>query len=106
MVLHSVDGGENWERQHYDPDLESLLDVWFADGKRGVAIGAYGLFMETSDGGTSWQPGMISENDFHHNAIAESPDGRLYIAGEFGSIIRSSEAGRTWTEIDSPYESS
>ena len=106
VVLHSVDAGENWERQHYDPDLESLLDVWFADEKRGVAIGAYGLFMKTSDGGTSWQRGMISENDFHHNAIAESPDGRLYIAGEFGSIFRSSDAGRTWTEIDSPYEGS
>ena len=39
----------------YAPEDERpFLDIWFRDAQHGYAVGAYGLFMETSDGGASW----------------------------------------------------
>lgn len=68
VILHSSDGGENWEIQRRDPrgqpgkgidpeDLRQgapLLDVLFTDANNGMAIGAYSLFLTTSDGGKTW----------------------------------------------------
>ena len=64
VILHSDDGGLSWERQHADPydpgDWEDiangapLLDVLFLDATQGIAIGAYGLMLVTTDGGATW----------------------------------------------------
>lgn len=65
VILHSADGGLSWERQYVDPydpdDWEDiangapLLDVLFLGGSHGIAIGAYGLMLVTTDGGTHWE---------------------------------------------------
>lgn len=70
VILHSADGGLNWERQHADPydpeDFEDiangapLLDVLFFDQQRGLAIGAYGLLLATADGGATWTRGSVA----------------------------------------------
>jgi photosystem II stability/assembly factor-like uncharacterized protein len=44
--------------------------------------------------------------DFHLNHIAESADGRLYIAGEAGNLLRSDDRGETWFPLPSPYHGS
>lgn len=68
VILHSGDGGENWEIQRRDPrgqpgegidpnDLRQgapFLDVLFTDANNGMAIGAYSMFLTTSDGGKTW----------------------------------------------------
>ena len=33
-----------------------LLDVLFLDNRRGFAIGAYSLALQTDDGGETWKP--------------------------------------------------
>lgn len=56
VILHSADMGRTWTLQHFAPDWQRpLLDVLFLDARRGFAIGAYGLFMHTSDGGDTWE---------------------------------------------------
>lgn len=107
VVLATVDAGESWTLQHADPELESpLLDVWFADPQRGFAVGAYGLFLETADGGASWRSRMISDRDLHHNAIAATRDGTLFVAGEAGSLLRSRDHGATWQPVSTPHAAS
>jgi photosystem II stability/assembly factor-like uncharacterized protein len=54
-IIHSRDMGETWNLQHFEPDWQQpLLDVHFFDSSEGVAIGAYGLFMRTSNAGRDW----------------------------------------------------
>jgi photosystem II stability/assembly factor-like uncharacterized protein len=85
VILHSGDGGKNWERQYYDPEAESpLFDIWFENSSHGLAVGAYGLVLQTRDGGKNWERLYPDEEESHWNAIAQGADGTLYVAAEFG----------------------
>jgi len=62
VVLSSSDGGENWFIQHRDPEAqEPLLDVLFINPNEGFAIGAYGRFMTTADGGINWESHRLTD---------------------------------------------
>lgn len=61
-IISSVDGGETWEIQHYDAEAqEPLLDVLFLNASEGIAVGAYGRFMTTIDGGINWQMSRLAD---------------------------------------------
>ena len=129
-ILATADGGETWRLMHFEPgNAQPLLDVVFTDDSRGVAVGAYGVIYVTSDGGSVWsqvpfepealrgaEKVEVSEDDmeadvdlgfeFHLNAIAPGPPGRLYIGAEAGRLFRSDDAGAHWRELPSPYDGS
>ncbi len=129
-ILATSDGGESWRLSHFEPgNPQPLLDVAFADVARGVAIGAYGVIYLTADGGSVWSqvpfepealPGaekvaaapdeMEADVDlgfeFHLNAIARGPQGRMYIGAEAGRLFRSDDDGVHWRELPSPYDGS
>jgi photosystem II stability/assembly factor-like uncharacterized protein len=129
-ILATSDGGDSWRLVHFEPEqAQPLLDVCFADASRGVAVGAYGIVYTTADGGAVWSqvpfepdplPGAAkvepSEEDmeadvdlgfeFHLNAIAHGPAGRMYIGAEAGRLFRSDDDGARWRELPSPYDGS
>jgi photosystem II stability/assembly factor-like uncharacterized protein len=106
-ILRTVDGGGSWELVHSDPQAERpLLDVRFSDANDGCAVGAYGAFLVTHDGGSTWSDRPIGPDDFHLNQIAADARGTLYIAAEAGHIYRSSDGGVTWTGLPTPYDGS
>jgi photosystem II stability/assembly factor-like uncharacterized protein len=103
VILRSADGGASWVRQHLpEAALEPLLDVWFADEQRGIAIGAFGRIMTTEDGGDTWRADLIDDREPHANAIAQGSDQALYVAAEFGALFRSTDLGRSWIPLDVP----
>ena len=107
VVLRTRDSGLTWETVHSAPEAEKpLLDVWFADAERGLAVGAYGTLLSTVDGGRTWTERPVhGEDDVHLNALAASPDG-IYVAGEAGHLYRSVDGGATFSPLPSPYEGS
>jgi len=108
-ILHTADGGRTWTLQSFQPELEKpYLDVMFLDAQHGFAIGAYGMFKETFDGGQSWNDvkNNLTEGELHLNAIIKLNSNELFIAGEQGTLGVSSDQGKTWTKLTSPYESS
>ncbi len=55
-IIHSHDGGNTWDLQWFEPELEQpFLDVHFQDRMNGLAIGAYGIYLVTENGGEDWQ---------------------------------------------------
>ena len=83
-----------------------LLDVWFADARNGYVLGAYGILLQTSDGGETWhlQSDRLDNPDkFHLYGIARSLTGTLLVTGESGTLLRSPDGGQTWERPDSPY---
>ncbi|ANB73014.1 hypothetical protein AYM40_12050 [Paraburkholderia phytofirmans OLGA172] len=86
------------------PD-KPFLDVYFADERRGLIVGAYGLAFATEDGGKHWR--SISERipnpqGLHLYSINVSGN-ELFIAGEQGSLFRATGGWESFTRIATPY---
>lgn len=110
LILATRDGGVSWTRQYDNLEQESpLLDIWFKDRKQGYAVGAYGQFLETHNGGQDWQridERLDNEDGYHLNAINAITDAGIVIVGEAGVIFRSTDWGRSWETLESPYAGS
>ena len=107
VILSTADGGQTWHRQDKGDDLETIyLDVLFLDPQRGFAVGAYGKFISTRDGGETWKPGTPWAHDTHYNRLTASSGGQLFLAGESGSLLISSDTGLTWSPSAVPYDGS
>ncbi len=132
-IIHSRDGGANWEIQQYLPQLDKpCLDIYFADRQNGIAIGAYGMYFKTVDGGQSWHKqfldSLLFEEDREYLAglKVEDPEGyeietsailphfnrilaqgnTLFIVGEMGLLAQSEDGGANWVRLEEIYPGS
>ena len=97
VILRTTDGGVSWSQQFAGPDPESpFLDLLALDAGHVIAIGAFGSYFETHDAGATWEQRGVLEEDMHLNRISRSADGTLFLAGEFGALARSTNAGAHW----------
>lgn len=110
-----------------------ILDIAFADASNGIAVGAYNLLLVTHDGGATWAEGKAiadtpapqarrepahgdvfsqedlqlgEESDPHLNSIAHLGGADWVIAGERGTLLRSSDNGGHWQKLPFPYAGS
>ncbi len=100
---------ENMEADLDVGPVNPFLDVWFENQEHGFALGAYGLFFRTQDGGESWQdwsPKLDNPQKFHLNALTQIGGGALVMVGEAGQIHVSVDQGETWERRESPYPGS
>jgi len=105
VILATRDGGTTWTQQFNNPAL-SFLDVLALDPRHAVAIGAFGSFFTTDDAGTTWTPRKALEEDLHLNRLTASADGTLFIAGERGTLLRTTRNLETFTATPTGYEGS
>lgn len=132
-ILHSEDGGESWQIQQFQPELDKpLFDVVFLDANQGIAVGAYGMFYRTTDGGKHWQtefhPELASADDQallaelkesdpeayaaevesvlpHFNRLYREGQS-LYMVGEAGFVAVSQDFGLNWQRLPEFYNGS
>ena len=67
-----------------------LLAVYFSNPLSGFAVGAFGEYLSTSDGGVNWvrDTGALNNPEqMHLNAITGDGDGMLWVAGEGGVAV-------------------
>lgn len=86
------------------PD-KPFLDLLFSDPQHGLIVGAYGLAFSTQDGGASWQSirSRIDNPSGMHLYSLQRVGGQLFLAGEQGTLLRSSDGGRHFNSLTSPY---
>jgi photosystem II stability/assembly factor-like uncharacterized protein len=108
-ILHTADAGKTWTLQHFDPALEKpLLNLLVIDAQYAYALGAYGLFLQTTDGGASWNEvdaPPVRADELHLSSMIRLNTGELFIAGEQGTLAVRGLNG-PWTKLASPYEGS
>ena len=88
-----------------DGPIRTLYDIKFINGRHGYAVGAFGLIIETRDGGKTWAcpgPAIDNPDGNHYNSIIAA-DGILFLAGERGFCSRSLDDGESWETIQTPY---
>jgi photosystem II stability/assembly factor-like uncharacterized protein len=91
------------------PYTPPLLDVYCSDSLTAYAVGAFGIFIYTEDGGVNWHrdDGRIpNPGGYHLNGITGDADRQLWVVGEGGLMFYSDNAGGSWQSLDSPYEGS
>jgi photosystem II stability/assembly factor-like uncharacterized protein len=123
LILASSDAGKTWAKQlegkkstgdapgprgaSAPPSIEdSFLDVLALDAQHAIAIGAYGLYCETQDGGKTWTRRKVLDDDYHLNRITRGSGDTLYLAGEHGTLLRSKDRGAKWEPLHTPYDGS
>ena len=117
LILHTSDGGRTWKRQRSPiPPDKHLFSVHAVDAQTVWAVGDWGAITVTHDGGATWEDRSLGTITIK---VEESP-GRLtstlsddvilydlafpdrdhgFIAGEFGTILATSDGGRTWGKL-------
>lgn len=93
------------ERLVADGPDKPLLGVRFADASRGYVVGAYGLALDTEDGGASWHSlmGRIPNPRGKHLYQVRIEGDEVLIAGEQGALFRSLDGGASFAELHTPY---
>jgi photosystem II stability/assembly factor-like uncharacterized protein len=84
----------------------SFFDVLFTTPDYGLVIGAYGAMLETKDGGNNWQYigyQVPNPEGFHLNALTTDVDNNIYVVGEAGLGMASSDLGANWRSLDINY---
>lgn len=106
-IVATLDGGQSWQLQHYDPEGKALYDVLILEGSL-VALGGYGTYLVSTDDGRTWEARSfpLTELGQHFNAGVRLADGTLLIAGERGLLARSKDGGESWELLESPYNGS
>ena len=72
-----------------------------ADGRVGVAVGAGGTIVRTSDAGASWAIVTSGTTSDLRDAWYAS-DATVYAVGAAGTVMRSRDAGATWARVIVP----
>jgi len=133
-ILRTTDAGETWNEVAFSDDGgDPLLGIAGPYNGALYAFGAFGLMMRSEDLGKTWERvtltinlpdkpqveavptdddpfatgGMADDHaDRHLNAMTQTQDGTLVLVGERGLILRSTDAGQSWTPVDDVYAGS
>ena len=98
-IYGTLDGGRSWTARHRSDPVRLRTVPRFFDGRTGYALGASGP-MRTADGGLTWRADTgaivsLAQNGFH---LVDAKVG--YGAGNGGALIRTGDAGLTWTRLE------
>ncbi len=100
VIIHTEDGGENWEVQR-ESSLQNqpLFDIQFVSKNIGYACGAYDALLKTIDGGKSWSSLSTGvENIYSGLFFHDAENG--FLVGEFGSLLKTSDGGESWKQMN------
>ncbi|NRR29346.1 glycosyl hydrolase [Oxalobacteraceae bacterium] len=113
VVLHTMNGGEEWEVQRSKPEQDRpLFGVHFFDKQHGVAVGLWSLVLTTSDGGRQWTERQLEappggrRADLNLFGLFTGPGGALYAPAEKGYVLHSADQGLSWTYLATGYRGS
>ena len=103
-ILRTTDCGITWAQQTItDQAYVSFVDVDFADARHGTAVGLYANpvgIMHTTDGGITWSVpsvDMFYYSELRGVSFGDSVTGVAVHWPDF--ILRTTDAGSTWTQI-------
>jgi len=104
-LIRTTDGGNNWVNLPFSENVPpDLVAVWMLDSSRVIMIGRYlsrNYIFKSRDGGYEWQIGSTYYKNLNDISFADSLNG--LIVGDEGVILRTTNAGMNWFEIQSGF---
>jgi photosystem II stability/assembly factor-like uncharacterized protein len=100
-VLHTSDGGVNWEFQNSGIS-QCLISVSFTSLTNGWAVGCDQVILHTTDGGQTWNADFgLAGSYFTSVHFVDSMVG--WIAGTGNYLLKTSDGGNTWNNVNTGY---
>lgn len=99
-ILSSDDKGISWNAHTLDEDA-MFTSVQFLDESYAVASGEFGMLVVSTDGGETWAAGTSMPNDFYPESALFLDHDNGYAVGLNGKILKTIDAGASWTYEDS-----
>ena len=107
-IYKTTDGGQTWVTQlaEFTPEFpinSYFRNVEFLNENIGFVGTLSGVFLKTTDGGTSWNPVTITPNPPAICGLDAVGTSTIYGCGAYFSpayLIKSSDSGETWQYID------
>ncbi len=96
-ILKTTDGGVTWFDQDTTTDFRGLRAVDFFNENLGC-IGGNRIY-STFDGGQTWTLRMDGLVWHGVNSIAHTSDGVFVAVGSYGSFLRSTDYGQSWSYV-------
>ncbi|MBI5442439.1 MAG: hypothetical protein HY900_14645 [Deltaproteobacteria bacterium] len=86
------------------PD-KPFLALFFESETMGFVVGAYNLILRTDDGGKTWKPWLdrVDNPKGLHLYAIRAAGKTVYLAGEQGLFLRSTDGGMNFTRLTTPY---
>lgn len=111
LLLRTDDGGINWQRGRLLTADSAAIDVerlYFLDARHGWAVGwngrsspTYGVFLETLDGGRTWQAALKRENwKINDIVFVDGKRGWATATMNQSFILHTTDGGRNWQTQD------
>ena len=101
VILRSSDGGAGWVRQS-SPTRQALTSlVSLKGGQTFIATIRGSGTVKSSDGGLTWQL-RGADGDLRLGQLVALADGTLLGVEDDGWLVRSEDAGESWTKVSKP----
>lgn len=101
IIYVTTDGGQSWSPKPGIQSRSALWDIKAVGKNLAFASGASGLFLSTTDGGANWREQTLNNTNTTIQSI-DTRDGRVILAANGSSILRSADGGATWTPASAP----
>jgi photosystem II stability/assembly factor-like uncharacterized protein len=113
-ILSTADNGKNWTEQRSGMEARYLLNgVAFLNDKIGWAIGyryrdsnLLAVILHTKDGGQTWKSQtekIVGGRNFLPRDVTVTQAGWVYIVGDRGAYLMTTDEGEKWTRKDFPF---
>ncbi|HEY8857695.1 MAG TPA: YCF48-related protein [Rugosibacter sp.] len=94
-IAKSSDQGKTWRviDNHQDAQITTLR---WANEKRALAMGEFGLVLRTDDGGETWQKLTPVSEDFYAYDVLFTDENTAWVSGVAGQMRLTKDGGKTW----------
>lgn len=100
LTVAALGIAQSWSSQASGTS-NNLDGVWFTDALKGWAVGDVGTSLRTTNGGQTWSPFNLTNQDLEDVAFHGSNPLIGLIVGDDGRIFRTADGGANWSQVTS-----
>ena len=97
-IMHELNTAYNPSLIYVDTISHELCDIEIIKDSTLVTVG-YGVVLLSPDNGKTWIPNNVRGDFFRAVSFPDSQNG--YVAGDFGTILKSTNSGQSWSTVKS-----